>query len=571
MQFPFEICKIPGKTRKRSGPESFRSLARLPRNAGHATKCQHDRNVAKKEGTLQVYRNGFRCAWKTVPKVMRQCRVKPPGSYQINNHHGGVMPGWPKESTMTNLRASKILRACIQSGKLTMAQLETVRKTLSFLWELTGQKSKRESNWPCVATMFDSTVRTDKLAPKKRNVLPTRIARPQDLKAAINKGWDKGNRYPFLQWLSMYLCFWDSQICGGRATVDMEKIKKSRTHDYNYKAGWQCTRFVKGRAKLCGIKKGSRQWWGWRVCLCKTKKHRRPTEHAWSSIDDDGNPTKPLGFDERCPLAAVEMVWQCQLEEDEPKRDYPNWCQRSKRSPAWFGTLNIGDPTQAGLDWMRAQGLEEFDHNSGRKALAGYCNLLNIPYILSVHIHGDLHAVWNKHYQRDVPEAPIKIREQSRDPQVATAALRMFAKYCGRGIDPYKPPMNLRERQNHELLKCFKGPSFADNVLMGLPTGEGEDDKQQLKSEPAESEERDDRPFVPFRPKPTPKKKRKRSGRPSRACRKRAPPIVPPSSDDDVPLMPRRRKKRRRVPKSLRLRLRPLWGDRYRLVRVKLS
>ena len=547
--------------------------------------------------------------WRIVSKMMKQCKVLTPGSYDRHNHHGGVMPGWPKESTMTNLRASKILRACIQSGKLTFSQLETVRKTMSFLWELEGTKTKRDSNWPCVGSLFESTVRKDKLAPKKREGRPTRIARPQDLKHAINKGWSNANRYPFLQWLSMYICFWDSQICGGRAFVDMEKIKKSRTHDYNFKAGWQCTQFVDGRAKLTGPKKGTREWWTWRVCMCRTKRHRRPGKNAWSAIDDDGNPTRPLDFDERCPLAALEMVWQCQLEEDQPKRDYPNWVLRSTKSPAWFGARNIGDPTQAALDWMEAQGLETFDHNSGRKALAGYCNLLSIPYGLSVHIHGDLHDVWNKHYQSDVPETLLKIREQSRDPQMATAALRIFASYCGRGIDPYKPPMKLAERQQHELLKCLKGARFADNILMGIPgalDGDGDQKPSVVKPEPSSDE--DDRPYVPFRPKPAPKKrKRKRKpARQSRACRKRAPPLVPPSSDDDdLPLLPPRPRKRRRrtlmvPPKaarsllkqkkkrkkskpspppaltsravfkkrrpSLRIRLRPLWGGRFRLV-----
>ena len=40
------------RVRERSGPESFRSQARLPKNAGHATQLQHDRNLAKQEDTL---------------------------------------------------------------------------------------------------------------------------------------------------------------------------------------------------------------------------------------------------------------------------------------------------------------------------------------------------------------------------------------------------------------------------------------------------------------------------------------------------------------------------------------
>ena len=277
--------------------------------------------------------------------------------------------------------------------------------------------------------------------------------------------------------------------------------------------------------------------------MCKGKKHCRPVKNAWSYIDNVGNPTKDLGFDERCPLAAIEMIWQCQLEEDEPKRDYPNWVKKSSKSPGWFGPLNIGDPTLAGLKWMESQGLDMYDHNSGRKALAGWCKKLSVPYTLSVHLHGDLYDVWNKYYQKDLRESAVKIRDQSRDPQVATAALRVFAKYCGRGIDPYTPPMTLVERQNHLLIQHHLGSQVASNVLMGLPI-----DEEPVKNEFSDSSD-EDRPNVPFRPPPVRKRKRIPGGaRPARECRKRAPPIVPRNDSNEPP-----RKRRRRRNKKLSL------------------
>ena len=78
--------------------------------------------------------------WATCPAAMKKCKVGEVGSFNRFNHHGGVMPGWPSESTMSNQRASKILLACIKSKKLTLKQLEAVRKCLSFLWELTGKR-----------------------------------------------------------------------------------------------------------------------------------------------------------------------------------------------------------------------------------------------------------------------------------------------------------------------------------------------------------------------------------------------------------------------------------------------
>ena len=491
---------------------------------------------------MSIYRNGFNIMWRTVPKIMRACRVLPPGSYDRHNHHNGVMPGWPKESTLTNLRVSKILRACIQSKKLTLSQLETVRKSMSYLWELTGKKTKRESNWPCVGTTFESTVRKENLRPTdKSRAMCLRVPRPQDLRKAILKGWTPDNKYPFIQWLGMFLCFWDSQVCGARAKVDVEKIKKSREHDYNFKAGWQCTAFKGGRAKLTGMKKGSRPWSVYRICLCEGEKHIRPPKTAWSYIDEHGNPTKDLGFDHRCPLAAVEMVWQCQLEDDEPKRDYPNFVKWSRKSEAWYGPLNVGDPTQAGLNWLAAQGVGEFDHNSGRKSLASWCRKLHVPYQLSFQIHGDLYDVWLKHYQDDLNLADphSKIREQSTDPMVATAALRIFAKYLKRGINAYEPQMTLVERQNQILIAQYMGQEAANNVLLGLPVN-------GIKKE--ETFSSDDSDNVPFRP-PVPKRKRRRSSqgaRPARKC-KRVVKFEEEEEDYKMQDPPPPRKRRRRT------------------------
>ena len=112
--------------------------------------------------------------WATCPGVMKKCKVGEVGSFDRFNHHGGVMPGWPGESTMTNQRASKILLACIKSRKLTLKQLEAVRKCLSFLWELTGNKTKRDGNWPSVTAI------------KPKKAMPAmRIPAPRDLKKAI--------------------------------------------------------------------------------------------------------------------------------------------------------------------------------------------------------------------------------------------------------------------------------------------------------------------------------------------------------------------------------------------------
>ena len=187
-------------------------------------------------------------------------------------------------------------------------------------------------------------------------------------------------------------------------------------------------------------------------------------------MNEDGKMTRKLKWDPSCPLAALEFVFQNQLEEDQPKRCYPAFIEKSSSGPARLGARNIGDPSQAAVDFMRSQGLPRFDTNSGRQSLARWCKKLNVPYELSVHLHGDLHACWNKHYETEVVQMKSKqvIRKQSRDPQVATAALRIFADFLERGFDPYQRPMSLLERQNDMLLRVMAGPAVAARIRMGL-------------------------------------------------------------------------------------------------------
>ena len=138
--------------------------------------------------------------------------------------------------------------------------------------------------------------------------------------------------------------------------------------------------------------------------------------------------------------------------------------------PARFGSKNVYDVAQLALNWLEEQGAGVFDHNSGRKCLAAWCRHLNVPYEVSVHIHADLPDVWNHHYEKNVvePDKKLIIRKQSTDPQVATAALRAFAGFCGRGhANPYRPPMTLVERQNDALIRNQSGDAEADAILRG--------------------------------------------------------------------------------------------------------
>jgi hypothetical protein len=227
--------------------------------------------------TMRKYRNGWNILWRTIPRVMRRQKVLEPGSYDPYNHHGGKMFGWPNEMTLTNNRASKIFFAYINSGESTISQLDAVQKCLSFAWELTGNKTKKCGNWPCIASIQES-IRPGVLKPNAKNTgaKARYIPNPQQLKAAIELGWTPEHEWPLPKWCTHYLCFWDTMVSGYRARVDMDKIKLSERHDHDWTQGWQKTDLVGGRSKLSGKKKGTRPWSCYRVSDSNIQK--------WNSI-----------------------------------------------------------------------------------------------------------------------------------------------------------------------------------------------------------------------------------------------------------------------------------------------
>ena len=157
-------CKTLTKKRK-PGPPAYAARAKLPRYASHQTKLQADKNEARERETMSKIRLGFRYMWKATPLQMERARAKRPGEYDPTNHHAGVCWGWPKECTLTDLRASKIFRACVKSNVLTIDQIKVVRKSLAYAFELKG--GKKGGNWPCVKGIM-ATIKLTFLRRKRR-------------------------------------------------------------------------------------------------------------------------------------------------------------------------------------------------------------------------------------------------------------------------------------------------------------------------------------------------------------------------------------------------------------------
>ena len=474
----------PPKKRKR-GPPAFAEKAKLPRYASHQAKLQSDKNEAREPKTMSTIRYGFRLAWAAAPLEMERAKVKPVGGYAPDNHHQGVCFGWPNECSMTNLRASKILRACIKSRKLTLDQIKAVRKMLAYSYELRG--GKQSENWSCIKGIM-ATIKVSQLPPKMKEVVPVNIPTPQHLKQAFTTEWTTDNAWHFVPWCLGLICAYDAYVWGCRSKEDHEKIKKSHTHQHNWTQGWQCTKYHEGRAKLTGMKKGTRPWWCWRVCMCPGNRHVRPPADYHVEIDDNCDPKcKKVAWCSTCPLACTELIWQLQYEEDEGKRMYPKWLPKSKKRRGRFGTSNINEVSKYAEAWLEhAQKVGKFDHYSGRKSLANWVSHLQVPYAESVHIHGDLHQVWGRNYQEDIPTSVYSIRNQSREPEKACKALRKFAKWCNRGL-PYKQKLKQTDRYADHLLRALGKHKLANKIRMGMPSSSDDDDEESEKKEAKEN------------------------------------------------------------------------------------
>ena len=320
---------------------------------------------------------------------MRRYRIGEVNSFDKTNCHGGVCWGWPKECNLTNLQARTLFFNSYKSGKLTIFQLIVVRKSLSFAFELTG--GLPGSNYKAVKEVWQ-VVEPSKTATQIHHVLPQKIPTVSELIRAFTRNWTPDHPLSFMEFVLGFVSANDLFVFGLRSTEDVRRVKMSVTHHADWVNGWQSTSFHGGRAKLCGVKKGSRPWRVWRTCHCPGL-HKRPP--AMFTVNKLGNPTSPITWCTTCPVAVLEFVFSMQWQRE--KRCYPKWLPSGR-----FGKSNTKDIAKQAIDWFIAQGVIEedrrYDRNAGRKSLARWCSHLNLRYEDSFQIHGDLPEVWSKNY-----------------------------------------------------------------------------------------------------------------------------------------------------------------------------
>lgn len=211
-------------TKKGRGRPGLRDGAVLPRRAGFHTQVVFDLNALKSRDTMSKYRNGFKFAAANAAtrKYMKGIGMKLPYEYPSKNQHGGVMFALPREVSLNGLQAGQILRKTHQAGG-TLCQLESVRKMLSYAYQLTERKTT--GNYPEVKLQWDSQGPDTYLPPTQKIIAEITIA-PTGVAKAWTTEWTAEMGMPYPEWCVKSLLAFDSIWTGCRSVTDLEECQK---------------------------------------------------------------------------------------------------------------------------------------------------------------------------------------------------------------------------------------------------------------------------------------------------------------------------------------------------------
>ena len=362
---------------------------------------------------MKKRRQGFNLIWRLNSSYIKKIGWKKKGEYEPDNQHAGKMFALPREVSLSSLQAGTIMRNCYKAGA-TKSQLETIRKTLSYAFQLTTGLDGNYEDVGIAWSAFDPR----KFKAPTQSVMPVRIIPPRRLADAFTTEWSPNCGMDLPAWCVGENITWDWCINGDRPIVDLKKMKFSNVHEICAAEGWMRTEFVGGRSKLEN-KKGTRDWWGYRCCLCPEGKHVPPPADLYKILDARGNPTEPLTFCTSCPLNAVDIVFR--LLPSTKHRLYPRWLPKSGRFSEEEG-IATERLTNVANQWLRAQGanpdVENYCSNGGRKALAKLCTITKTPFNVSFEVHGDLPKTWTKHYEPGMKPVDRSFRRRTQSKNV---------------------------------------------------------------------------------------------------------------------------------------------------------
>ena len=470
----------PPRKRLKPGPASYVSGKKLFRGAGYESQLTFAKDKKMSNATHIKRRRGYKLMWTFAEQKCLDLGFGRPGSFDADNGHNGECWGWPKECTMTNRKAGKILLHLINLGTMTLSQLVDVRKALAHSFQLKGNEvTKKSRNWPQANRVWDSALVEKECAPKTPN-MPLRIPSPEQLREAFNRRWDpRKNEMSLLKWIIARRAAYDLLFSGHRPNEDCKKMKNSNTHVFNTEEGWCYTAFVDGRSKLSGPKKHSRDWKQYSVCWCENGRHVSPTLRDRYNLDRSGNPREGcrMGFDERCIIAGFEFtnLWLERYTKGNTLgwRRYPNLVGdgRGKSYEGNIGNKNFGSPIKLALDYMEDEGFPRFDTNCGRKASGKLYTLLNVPYEVSFEQHGDTFGTWEGKYQqgcRRERSSEFTRRDQSVEIEIVTKVIRKISYWMGLGAKKPLVQLSTLERQNDMILRAMGLGVQASQILMGM-------------------------------------------------------------------------------------------------------
>ena len=403
---------------------------------------------------MNAIRTGFNTMWKCAGPYMTRKHIKRKGEFRKDNQHGGKLWASRRECQMTDRIAGEIFEKCYESKKVGVAQLKQIRHSLSYSYYL--KTGVVEDNWPEVKAQWASFDLTS-LPQTKRPLKPTRIPTPENLRQAFTTPWTREHPLCLADFVVRIELLWHYHVFGLRPNVDIVKVKRSRTHFINTNERYGWTEMVGGRSKLHKQKRGTREWRVYTVCLCPGGKHKCVPDNFF--FNQQGNPFEAPTWTTTCPLAAMEILRkQQQTEEWAP---YPQWYAKK----GGYGR-NIGDVPKAANEFLNIQGiLEEFDRNSGRKSLARWLDKLTISYNDSLHIHGDLEEVWRGKYQDKLHKSSYRCREQSKEADEATKAIRTFARWVVQNPDEPTQPLNRSQKLLAAMLKRMGGEEDVHEII----------------------------------------------------------------------------------------------------------
>ncbi len=426
------------------GPKSWREKAEKPRRLGMKGRMVMRHLETRSDACFKVYRGGWNAMWGSAADLLRGWGIKPPGQYKKRNLFGGNLWGSPAEfrkNPITGNRLARVLERAYEKG-VTLSMLKKMRKTCSLCYML--DKGIAGKNYPVVDAMMDC-LDFRKCSPKT-SLVPTKIVKPAQLKQAFTKPYDPAGDLTFVEFQQGQSAAYHWCVLGSRSGCDLNKIKESEDHFFDDEQDFCTTAFVDGRSKLHLHQSGTRPWNAWVICFCPNHEHVPPPPGFEWEFDDDGNPAQiPEGICTNCPLFGAQLLRR--LQPNAPFRWYKKWTQKR------FQRENHGSVFVLAMRWFVQQGVmtweNPFDTNSGRKALALWCDELNVLYHESVEIMSDTEDVWRQSYQPNLPPSGYKPREQSQDYLKATAALRRFRTFLGRDPPPEPLPPGMTPTQKH--------------------------------------------------------------------------------------------------------------------------